>query len=210
MSPAQPLSLSDLLSPRQSQRQARPPPPPSRLTCDFEGALGCVGDGGRDSHGRGLALLQGPRGAQADGLLHLCDLGRVIAALGPLPAPLGAARLRLQAAAVVVQPPGRLLLGLAEPAQPALCQGALLRVGAQLQGDRGPTRSLGGVGRMARGPSSWLLGGPAPPRVLSQPAVSTHLGCQREDTHGSLTLLSSLWKGSKLVWAPAPQPLTAR
>lgn len=47
----------------------------SGLTCDLEGTLGRVSDGRRDSHWGGLALLQGARLAQGDGLFQLPNLG---------------------------------------------------------------------------------------------------------------------------------------
>lgn len=63
---------------RGTTQETGPRPRPflfARLTCDFEGALGCVSDGGRDSHWWGLALLQGTGVSQADRLFQLSDLG---------------------------------------------------------------------------------------------------------------------------------------
>lgn len=166
-----------------------------QLTCNFEGALGRVCDGGRDSHGRCLALLQGARVAQADGLLQLPDSACVVTALRPLPPPLGAPGLHLQAAAVVLQLPGGLVLRLAQPAQPALGQGALLRVCAQLQK---PARGAGvrGWGARLSGPepcsSQSLQSTPGPhphsrvpPRSLSFSTCVTHIGVGTKCRHCS-------------------------
>lgn len=105
----------------------------SRLTCNFEGTLGCVSDGGSDSHWWGLAFLQGTRVSQADRLFQLSNLGWIITAFGPFPPPLRSPRFHLQAATVVLQLFGGLLLWFTKPAQPTFCQRALLWVCAKLK-----------------------------------------------------------------------------
>lgn len=81
-----------------------------------------MGDGGGDSHRGSLALFQGARVAQADGLLQLPTLGGIVTALGPISPPLGSPRFHLQAATVVLKLFGGLLLRLTKPAQPAFSQ----------------------------------------------------------------------------------------
>ena len=110
-----------------------------------------MSDGGGDGHRRGLALLQGPGVPQGDGLLQFPNLGWVVAALGPLPPPLGRPGLHLQAAAVVLQLLGGLLLRLTEPAQPTLCQRALLGVRAQLETREGRVDAQVGKGGLGGG-----------------------------------------------------------